>query len=440
MKRIAVAIILLAAVSARADQGIESRVSEFKLKNGLEVIIYVDSSAPVVSTDVFYKVGSYDEQVGYTGLSHMLEHMSFKHTDIYKPGDFDRIVDSVGGNNNGFTSDYYTGYYEDFSSDRWEMALKIEAARMAKCIFPDSEFESEHQVVSEEQRLQENRPMSAFYLQLGAIATLAHPLRNPGVGWPDDVRRFTVAAVRDWYRSRHYNPANAVLVISGDVRPDDAKLKVEKHFGKLLGTPVPRADYYALEPKQIGERRLTMRRKVKVPQVLIARHTPGVRDSDYVAGAVLGGVLAQGRNSRLYKTLVTDSGLAVSVGGYNYVERDPDLLRLYITPKSDSFIPRIERLVDREVERMKTELVSDREIEQVKNGVLAEHVFDRDDVSGMAFLLAANQILFGTWRDYKTYPEQVTRVTKEQVRDFCGRYLTRENQTTGVLLPQKEGQ
>ena len=437
MKRIAVAIILLAAVSARAEEDIESRVTEFKLKNGLEVIVYVDSSAPVVSTDVFYKVGSYDEQAGYTGLSHMLEHMSFKHTDIYKPGDFDRLVDSAGGNNNGFTSDYYTGYYEDFASDRWETALKIEAARMAKCVFPDSEFESEHQVVSEEQRLQENRPISQFYLQFGAIAQLVHPLRNPGVGWPDDVRRFTVSAVRDWYQ-RRYNPANAVLVIAGDVRPADAKLKVEKHFGKLAGTPVTRADYYDLEPKQIGERRLVMRRKVKVPQVLIAWHTPGVRDSGYVAGAVLGGVLAQGRNSRLYKTLVIDSGLAVSVGGYNWVERDPDLLRLYITPKSDSFIPRIERLVDREVERMKTELVSDREIEQVKNGVLAEHVFDRDDVSGMAFLLAANQILHGTWREYKTYPEQVTRVTKEQVRDFCRRYLTRENQTTGVLLPQKE--
>jgi len=438
MKRIAFLAAMLAAVAvARADEDIESRVTEFKLKNGLEVIVYVDSSAPVVSTDVFYKVGSYDEQAGYTGLSHMLEHMSFKHTDIYKPGDFDRLVDSAGGNNNGFTSDYYTGYYEDFAADRWEMALKIEAARMAKCIFPDSEFESEHQVVSEEQRLQENRPISQFYLQFGALAQLVHPLRNPGVGWPDDVRRFTVSAVRDWYRAR-YNPANAVLVIAGDVRPADVRPKVEKYFAKLVGTPVARADYYDLEPRQLGERRFTMRRKVKVPQVLIAWHAPGIRDSSYVAGSVLAGVLAQGRNSRLYKTLVTDSGLAVYVGGYNWVERDPDLLRLYITPKSDSFIPRIERLVDREVERMKTELVSDREIEQVKNGVLAEHVFERDDVSGMAFLLAANQILEGTWRAYKTFPEHVTRVTKEQVRDFSVKYLTRDNQTLGVLLPQKE--
>jgi zinc protease len=436
MKRIAVAIILLAAVSARADQDIESRVTEFKLANGLETIIYVDSSAPVVSTDVFYKVGGYDEQPGYTGLSHMLEHMSFKHTDIYKPGDFSRIVDSAGGNDNGFTSDYYTGYYENFSSDRWEMALRIEAARMAKCIFVDSEFTSEHQVVSEEQRLQENRPMSAFYLQLGAIATLAHPLRNPTVGWADDVKRYTVGAVRDWYQ-RHYNPANAVLIIAGDVRPDDAKLKVEKYFGKLIGTPVTRADFYNIEPKQTGERRLLMRSKVNVPQMLMVWHTPGIRDSNYVAGDVLAGILTQGRNSRLYKTLVTDSGLAVSVGGYNYVERDPDLLRIYITPKAESLIPRIEKLVDREIEKAESESLSTREMQRVKNGVLAGQVFDRDDVSGMAYLLASSQIVTGTWRDYEIYPDRIQRVTKQQVQDFCREYLTDDNRTTGILLPEK---
>jgi zinc protease len=439
MKRTAFVIFLLAALSARAGEDVESRVTEFKLTNGLDVIVYVDSSAPVVSTDVFYRVGSYDEQTGHTGISHMLEHMTFKHTDIYRPGDFDRLVDSAGGNNNGFTSDYYTGYYEDFASDRWETALKIEASRMAKCVFPDSEFESEHQVVSEEQRLQENRPMSQFYVQFGALSTLAHPLRNPTIGWPDDVRRFSVGAVRDWYR-RWYNPANAVLVVAGDVRPADVRPKVERHFGRLAGTPVARPDYYDLEPKQIGERRLTMRRNVKVPQMLVAWHTPGIRDSDYVAGSVLAGVLAQGRNSRLYRTLVTDSGLAVSVGGYNWVQRDPDMLRLYITPRSEDVIPRIERLVELEVARLRTELATEREIEKVKNGVLAENVFDRDDVSGMAYLLAANQILEGSWRAYRTFPEQVARVTREQVRDFCRDYLTRDNQTTGVLLPQKEGQ
>jgi zinc protease len=231
-----------------------------------------------------------------------------------------------------------------------------------------------------------------------------------------------------------------VLVIAGDVRPADVKPKVERHFGRLAGTPVARPDYYDLEPKQIGERRLTMRRNVKVPQMLVAWHTPGIRDSDYVAGSVLAGVLAQGRNSRLYRTLVTDSGLAVSVGGYNWVQRDPDMLRLYITPRSEDVIPRIERLVELEVARLRTELATEREIEKVKNGVLAENVFDRDDVSGMAYLLAANQILEGSWRAYRTFPEQVARVTREQVRDFCRDYLTRDNQTTGVLLPQKEGQ
>ena len=424
------------ALAGPADD-LDARVHEWKLSNGLEVIVYVDSSAPVVSTNAYYRVGSVDEPTGITGISHMLEHMSFKHTAIYRPGDFDRMVDSAGGNNNGFTSTYYTAYYEDFASDRWDLALRIEAARMATCIFDDSEFASEHQVVAEERRLGDNRPTSAFWEDFDAAAFIANPQRNPTVGWPDDVERFNVRAVRDWYTG-HYNPANAVLVIAGDVRLDDVRARVDKYFGKLKGKPVERTDFYNTEPKQYGERRLTVRRRVSTPTMMIAWHSPGVRDSNFLVPEVVASVLGDGRGSRLYRRLVKELGLATDASCWNDAECDPGLLRIYISPKAESLMPRIEAVVDSEIARISNEPVTPRELEKVRNRVLAGQLFNREDVSDMAYILASYQIATGTWRNFETYPERVRQVTAGQVQDFCKTYLTKDNRTVGVLVAAKE--
>ncbi|MEO0069631.1 MAG: pitrilysin family protein [candidate division WOR-3 bacterium] len=421
---------------ASLSEPIESRIFEFQLKNGLEVIGYIDSSAPVVSVNVYYRVGSYDEQPGYTGISHMLEHMSFKHTDIYKPGDFDRILDSVGAFNNGFTSTYYTGYYEEIAKDRWELALKLEAARMARCVFPDSEFESEHQVVAEERRLWDNRPTAALWEQFEAIANLVHPHRNPTIGWSWDVTSFTVEKVRDWYR-RYYNPANALLVIAGDIRPDEVKAKVEKYFGRIKGKPVKRADYYNIEPELAGERRVTVRKRVSVPTLLIGFPTPGVQDSLYIIGDVAASILGSGRNSRLYRILVLDSALATSVSVWNSVEKDPGLLYFMITPKSETLIPKIEEIIYQELNRMKTAPVTEQELTRVKNQVLAEYIFDRDDVSGIAYLLATSHITLGNWRAFIDRMATIEKATPEQVQQFLKKYLTERHRTVGILLPEK---
>jgi zinc protease len=432
-------LVSVAVAVAASGSDIESRVHEYDLKNGLHVIVYVDSSAPVVSTSVWYKVGSYDEPLGLTGISHMLEHMTFKQTDFYKPGQLDRIIDSAGGINNGFTSTYYTAYYEDFAKDRYELAMKIEASRMATCVFADSEFESEHQVVSEERRLHENRPTRELWELFGATAQLVNPERNPTIGWSDDVRNYTVEAVRDWYQ-KHYNPANAVLVLCGDVRPEDAKAKAEKHFGRLKGKPVERRDCYDVEPKQHGERRITVRRRARVPSMLVGYQAPGVRDSAWYAGEVAGAILSGGETSRLYKKLVKELGLATSVRGGSYVSRDPGLFQIGVTPKAESLIPQIEQVVQAELDRAGMELASERELQQVRNQVLAGQAFRRENMFGMAYWLATNHILYGTWRQVIEYPDHIDRVTAEQVRDYCATYLVPDNRTTGILVSAKEEQ
>ncbi|HTW91005.1 MAG TPA: pitrilysin family protein [bacterium] len=440
MRHWAPGLALLASLvlSSPTASDLESRVTEFTLPNGLDVIVYVDSSAPIVSTNAYYKVGSYDEAVGHTGISHMLEHMTFKHTDIYKPGDFDRIVDSAGGNNNGFTTEPFTAYYEDFAKDRYDLALRIEASRMGKCVFVDSEFQSEHQVVSEERRLHDNNPGTELWEEFGAIALLVHPSRNPTIGWPFDVARYKVQDVQNWYE-QHYNPANAVLVVAGDVRPADVKAKVQKYFGNLVGKPVTRADYYDAEPPQHGERSITVRKRVRIPSLMIGFHSPGVRDTaEFYAAEVAGSIAGGGRSSRLWKKLVTELGLATSVWAGNSVDHDPGLFQVGVTPKAESLIPRIEQVVQSELNRLGTEPASERELQRVRNQVLASQYFQRDDVSDMAYLLARSKILYGDWRAMEQYEPGIERVTAEQVRDFCHKYLVPDNRTTGILVSAKE--
>jgi zinc protease len=412
----------------------ESRVTEFKLGNGLPVLVYTDSSAPVVTVAVAYKVGSNYEPTGKTGLSHMLEHMTFQHSDMYKSGEFFRIVKANGGVNNGFTSGYYTAYYEVFAREKWELGMKIEASRMGRCVFLDSDFASEHQVVAEEQRLSENNPSSVFWTQLTAAALLAHPARNPTVGWADDVAHFTTDAVRDWYR-QFYSPSNALLVVAGDIRPDEVRAKAEQYFGKYKARQVSLPDFYNVEPKQVGERRMIVHRVVSQPSLAIAWHAPGVLDSAFFASVLAGGILGQGRGSRLYQRLVVDSGLAASVSAWAGSERDPGLFWVSVTPKAESLIPRIERIVYAEIGRLGEEPITDRELQRVKNQTVADYIYSRDAIMWMAIILGDYQLTRGSWREFKLYPEKIGRVTVDEVQSFCRGYLTADNRTVGTLLP-----
>lgn len=416
---------------------LDARVSEFRLPNGLLCITYVDSAAPVVSVGVYYRVGSYHEPPGKSGLSHMLEHMSFKRTDIYRPGDFDRILDSVGANNNGFTSTFYTGYYEKFSSDCWELGLRLEAARMSRCQLLDADFTSEHQVVAEERRLQDNRPNSVFRECLDAVVLLANPQRNPTIGWSDDIRRFTVEDVREWYR-RHYNPANAILVVAGAVNPEDVKARVRRHFGPIRGRPVPVFDAYSLEPEQLGERRTVIRQRVSYPMLVVAFHSPGFRDSMYIVADLVAAILGRGRLSHLYRRLVTEEKLCTWAACWNSTKRDPGAIYIATQVKTVSDIPAVESIIAEEIARLRDSLATDYEMGRARNGIVAGMIFEREDASDIARSLAVYQITQEDWRVYQQYPVRLNDVTAEQVRAFARRYLLPDKRTVGILLPMNE--
>lgn len=428
-------VAVLSLLAAASGDDFEARVSEFKLTNGLPVLVYVDSSVPVVTVATAYGVGSNYEATGYTGISHMLEHMTFRRSDFYKSGDYFKMVKAAGGQNNGFTSNYQTAYYEVFARENWELGMKLEAARMGHCIFTDSDFASEHQVVTEELHLNENDPSRAFNMQLAALALLAHPARIPTVGWADDVAHFTTDAVRDWYQ-RYYSPTNAVLVVAGDVTPDEVRAKAEQYFGTIKAFPVTLPDFYNVEPKQTGERRMVMHRPVMHPSLAIVYHAPGIRDSAYYPSVVAAVVLGDGRLSRLYQRLVRDSGLATDVSAYTDVERDPGLFWIDVDPLAESLVPRIERIVYAEIGRLGQEPITDRELQRVKNRAVASYVYDQDATNWMAINLATTQLVQGSWREFERYPEKVGLVTEDQVESFCRTWLVADSRTVGLLLPE----
>lgn len=411
-------------------------VTEYTLKNGLKVLIYVDSSAPIVSTQMWYRVGSYYEPSGYTGISHLLEHMAFNSTKKYKLGEFARIIDENGGEDNGFTSELYTAYYEDLAKDRFEIALDMEAERMHNLLLDPKEFEPEKKVVMEERRLGENSPTSMLWDEFYATAYLVHPYRTPVIGWMDDIERITRVDLYNFYQI-YYTPQNAVLVIAGDVKPDEAIKKVEKYFGNIKSKPVPKKDFYNAEPSQTGERRIKIKRDVKIPTLMLGYHSCGFFDPDYYILEVIEGILLRGRSSRCNKQLVDKQELVLNIWGGNDTQKDPGMFYFFTTPRNINLIDSTEQAIYREIERLKKDTVTTEELERVKNRVVANNIFSRDRIRSMGFQIGRYTIATGSYKYLEEYPEKITSVTKEDIIRVAKKYFYEDNRTVGILVPEE---
>ncbi len=411
-------------------------VTEHTLKNGLKVLIYVDSSAPIVSTQMWYWVGSYYEPSGYTGISHLLEHMAFNSTKKYKLGEFARVIDENGGEDNGFTSELYTAYYEDLAKDRFEIALDMEAERMQNLLLSPEEFVPEKKVVMEERRLGENSPTSVLWDDFYATAYLVHPYRTPVIGWMDDLERITRDDLFNFYKT-YYTPQNAVLVIAGDVKPDEAIKKVNKYFSNIKSKPVAKKDFYNAEPIQKGERRIKIKRDVKIPTLMLGYHSCGFFNPDYYILEVIEGILLRGRSARCNQQLVEKQELVLSIWGGNDTQKDPGMFYFYTTPRNISLVDSTERAIYYEIERLKRDTVTTEELERVKNQVVANNIFSRDRVRSMGFQIARNTIATGSYKNLEEYPKKIAMVTKEDIMRVAKKYFYEDNRTVGILLPEE---
>ena len=414
------------------------RVSETTLANGLKVLILEDPKAPVVTVQVWYRVGGRNELPGETGISHMLEHMMFKGTPTVSGKEFDALVSRNGGEDNAETQRDFTGYYEDFAADRVELGLRLEADRMANLLISEEDYQSEHQVVIEERRLRiDDQPANLLSEVMTATSILAQGYRNPVLGWPSDMEAWTREALVRWYKT-YYAPNDAVLVVVGAIKKDELLPKIQSLFGAIPRGPDP-PKVITTEPPQLGERRVYVRREAELPLLFVVHHVPPLTDPDSFPLSVLAGILGGGESARFNQKVVYEKQLASYAGAdYNPVHIDPFLFGFSAGPLPGKTAEEVEQALTAEVERLQKDGVTERELQKAKNQIEADFVFSLDSAHRMGVLLGRYESV-ASWKLLDGYLAGVRKVTVADVQRVAQKYLVPENRTVAILIPVKPG-
>ena len=431
-------IILLAApwpLQAAAPQ-----VHEFRLDNGLKILVQEDHRAPVAVSQVWYKVGASYEYGGITGISHMLEHMMFKGTQKHPAGEFSRIIAANGGRENAFTGQDYTAYFQTLEKSRLPVSLELEADRMRNLKLVEAEFSKEHQVVLEERRLRtDDQPRSKMQEHFDAVVYSSSSYRNPVIGWPDDVTGLTLDDLKTWY-GRWYAPNNATLVVVGDVNPDDVLKQAKKFFAPLKRSELPPVKPQG-EVEQLGLRRMTVKLPAKLPYLVMGYKAPSLKtagdDHEAYALEVAAGLLDGGNSARFSSRLVRGQQIAASAGaGYDLYSRLSSLFTLEGTPAQGKTVAELEQALLEEIRRLRDEPVAAEELQRVKAQVLARHVYQMDSAFYQAMQLGIAETVGLNWRQIQDYVDRVNAVTAEQVRAVARKFLVDDHLTIAHLDPQ----
>jgi zinc protease len=407
-------------------------VSESVLPNGLRVLIKESHAAPVVVIDVWYKVGSRNEGPGFTGASHLLEHMTYKGTREFAKDDMRNLTKRNGAIDNGATFYDYTHYYTTIASDRLPLVLRMEASRMSAALIKQSDLDSERTVVRSELEGHENDPGTLLFQQTMAAVYRVHAYRWPVVGWRADIEHITAEQLRGYYHS-YYQPNNATLVIVGDVKTAQALQQVRQYFGGLK-RELPPPQWTTPEPPQFGERRVTVHRQGKLPMEFIAWHIPAIHHKDIPALTLLDQILGSGRLSRLYQQIVeTQQGISAWSG--TMVRRDSGIFYAGGVAAPGQTLAPIEKTIFAEVDRLKTTPPNNEEIARALRQMQASLIYGRDSVTDQADQLGEAQTVAGDWR----YPDQLLdkmrTVTPEDISRVARTYLTEDNRTVGIFQP-----
>jgi len=420
-------LLLLLSLSSFAAE-----VTETMLPNGLKVLIKEVHAAPVVTVDVWYKVGSRNERPGLTGASHLLEHMTYKGTREFGKDEMKTLLNHNGALNNGATFYDYTHYYTTIASDRLEMPLRVEASRMSTALIEQKELDQERVVVRSELEGRENSPGTVLFNEMMAAAYKVSGYHWPVVGWRDDVEHVTAAELRQYYKT-YYMPNNATLVIVGDVNTEKTLALVRKDFGKLKrGTAPPQ--WGTPEPAQRGERRVTVQRQGQVPIEQIAWHVPAITDKDAPALMLLEQVLGSGRMSRIYQAVV-EKQIGVDAWATSFMLRDSGLFLVGGVSSPGQSLQPIEDALLAEVERIKTEPPTKDEMARAMRQAEASFIYARDSVTQQTDQLGEFETMAGDWRLLEKLPELLSGVTPADISRVAKTYLTADNRTVAIFQP-----
>ncbi len=418
---------------------VTGKVYETTLDNGLKVLVKIDRRAPIVTSQVWYKVGSSDEHGGITGISHMLEHMMFKGSERLAPGEFSRIIAAQGGEENAFTGRDYTAYFQTLAADRLAIALELEAERMGHLALPPEEYVKELEVVKEERRLRtDDNPEALTFEQFNAVAYVASPYRIPIIGWAGDLESMTLDDVRTWYQ-RWYAPNNATLVVVGDVDPNTVFALAERTFGSLPAVSLTPTKPQP-EPRQLGEKRLRVQTPAKSPYLLFGYKVPTLGETpdswEPYALEMLAAVLDGGSSARFRRELIRNQRVAASANArYNAVVRLPGMILFSGIPAQEQTIAALEAAMLTEIERLRTEPVTETELERIRTQLIAEKVYEQDSVFYQAMVLGQFETVGIGWQRAESYVDQLAAITAQQIQQVANTYLIPEHRTRAVLDP-----
>ncbi|MBC7154236.1 MAG: insulinase family protein [Rhodobacteraceae bacterium] len=416
-------------------------VTTFTLENGLEAVVIEDHRAPVVVHMVWYKVGAADEAPGKSGIAHFLEHLMFKGTDTVASGEFSEIVKANGGSDNAFTSYDYTAYFQRVAADRLDLMMKMEADRMRNLHMSQQDVTTERQVILEERNQRtDSDPSALFREQLQAAQYLNHPYGTPVIGWRQEMEGLSHADALAFYR-RYYAPNNAILIVGGDVDPEQVRELAEETYGKLAPTPDLAPRIRPQEPPQLAERRLSMQdARIGQPYVIRSYLAPTRRSGDQAQAATLE-VLAEvlggnGATSVLGRKLQFDSNIAVyTTAFYDSISLDPSTFGLMIIPADGVSLTDAEAAMDATIAEFLQNGIDDDQFARIKTRMRAAEIYDRDSMQGQVQRYGSALASGLTIQDVQDWPATLQAVTQDDVIAAGRAVLDRRNAVTGLLSP-----
>ena len=406
------------------------------LKNGLEVyVIDMKNDTNVISTDIFYKVGSRNEVMGKTGIAHMLEHMNFKSTEHLQAGEFDEEVKSIGGVNNASTSFDYTHYYIKSSAENIEKPMELFAELMQNLKLKDEEFQPERDVVTEERRWRtDNNPLGYLYFRLFNNAYLYHPYHWTPIGFMNDIRTWKLEDIKSFHET-YYQPKNAALLVTGDIDAQKVFDLAEKYFANIKNkTDIPEVKF--IEPKQDGAKRIMIEKESEVEMLAIAFHIPDFRSPDQPTLSAISELLSSGKSSRLYKELVINKQMVNQIYAYNMENIDPGLFIFMASCNPNVKAEDVEKELVQEIEKLKNEKVAQSELDKVKVNTKADFIYSLESSTNVANLFGS-YLVRGDLEPLISYEENINKLKVQDIQTIAKKYFDFSKSTTIILRKGK---
>ncbi len=406
------------------------------LSNGLQIVaIPMKNDSNVISTDIFYKVGSRNEIMGKSGIAHMLEHLNFKSTKNLKAGEFDEIVKGYGGVNNASTGFDYTHYFIKSSKKNLDKSLGLFAELMQNLNLKDEEFQPERDVVTEERRWRtDNSPMGYLYFKLFNNTFTYHPYHWTPIGFMEDIKNWTIEDIKGFHE-KYYTPNNAVVIVTGDIDKNEVFDHVEKHFKDIKNTNDSQTlddKVHMIEPKQDGAKRVIIHKDSEVEMLAITYHIPNFEHKDQVAMSALSEMLSSGKSSRLNKKLIDEKRMVNSIYGYNMELKDPGVFLFLAVCNPGVKAEDVEKEILKEIKKIKKGAIKQSELDRVKINTKADFIFSLESSSSVANLFGS-YFVRGNIEPLLSYEEDINKLTLEDISEVVKKYLKKDNSTTVIL-------